>query len=155
MYFIFGDVMLGWRGGFTVLLYPVKGCQYACDLENIKCGATDTHICAHRVPLGNLLCTATVVLGIWCLFRITDFIKTLAGANCGNLWHSGRIRPRQRTEICNFGAPSPLDFFQFSPVDSFSIFSRFTVKLGKQNGPKSVEKIAQFPFGFGLAERGP
>ena len=27
------------------------------------------------------------------------------------LTHSGRVRPRQGTEICNFGAPSPLIYF--------------------------------------------
>ena len=26
---------------------------------------------------------------------------------------SGRVRPQQGTEICNFGAPSPLDSFNF------------------------------------------
>ena len=26
---------------------------------------------------------------------------------------SGHVRPRQGTEICNFGAPSPLDFLNF------------------------------------------
>ena len=32
---------------------------------------------------------------------------------------SGHVRSRQRTEICNFGAPSPVDFFEFSTVDLF------------------------------------
>ena len=32
---------------------------------------------------------------------------------------SGRVPPRQGTEICNFGAPSPVDFFEISPVDFF------------------------------------
>ena len=34
---------------------------------------------------------------------------------------SGHVRPRQRTEICNFGAPSPLYFFWISRVD-FRLF---------------------------------
>ena len=32
------------------------------------------------------------------------------------------VRPRQGTEICNFGAPSPLDYFELSSVD-FSTLS--------------------------------
>ena len=34
---------------------------------------------------------------------------------------TGHVRPRQGTEICNFfwGAPSPLDAFEFSPEDVF------------------------------------
>ena len=35
---------------------------------------------------------------------------------------SGHVRPRQATEICNFGEVSPLDFLQFSLVDRFSVF---------------------------------
>ena len=31
------------------------------------------------------------------------------------VFSSGRVRPRQGTEICNFGAPSPLDFLNFLP----------------------------------------
>ena len=60
---------------------------------------------------------------------------------------SGRVRPRQRTEICNFGAPSPLDFYEFSPVDSFSFFSPgFLCNLVRQS-PQNLEKIARFPGG--------
>ena len=31
----------------------------------------------------------------------------------GSVTLSGRVRPRQRNEICNFGAPSPLDVLSF------------------------------------------
>ena len=34
---------------------------------------------------------------------------------------SGHIRPRQGTELCNFGLPSPLDLLNFSPLDFFLI----------------------------------
>ena len=39
---------------------------------------------------------------------------------------SGRVRPREGTEICNFGAPSPLDFF-FLSFGFLSFFSRFSM----------------------------
>ena len=52
---------------------------------------------------------------------------------------SRRIRPRQRTEICNFGKSS-LDFEEFSPVDVFwegDEDSNFSVSEsgGSVNGP--------------------
>ena len=40
---------------------------------------------------------------------------------------SGHVRPWHGTAICNFGAPSPLDLFEFSPVDISPFFSRFSV----------------------------
>ena len=43
-----------------------------------------------------------------CIHSLLDFSKLET-----QLQESGRVRPRQGTEICNFGAPSPLDFFCF------------------------------------------
>ena len=51
---------------------------------------------------------------------------------------SGRVRPQQGTEICNFAAPSPLDFLEFSSVD-FSCFSWFSVQLRNEIAPKFGE----------------
>ena len=53
-------------------------------------------------------------------------------------WESGHVRPRQGTEICHFGAPSPLHFFNFLQW-IFSLFSRFTVQFSKEMGPKYGE----------------
>ena len=39
---------------------------------------------------------------------------------------SGHVRPRQGTEICNFGVPSPLDFLSFLQWN-FCLFSRRSV----------------------------
>ena len=41
---------------------------------------------------------------------------------------SGCVRQQQGTEICNFGVPSPLDFFEFSPVDFPPFLQVFCVK---------------------------
>ena len=55
---------------------------------------------------------------------------------------AGQVRPRQGTEICNFGAPSPLwggsplDFFAFSPVFMCNLVRR---------APWNVEKVAKNP----------
>ena len=57
---------------------------------------------------------------------------------------SGYVRPRQGTEICNFGAPSPLDFCEFSPVD---VFSPGLLCNLERKWPQNVEKIARFPGG--------
>ena len=53
---------------------------------------------------------------------------------------SGRIRPQQGTEICNFGASSPLEFFGFFS-SAFSSFSRFSVYLSE----KSLQKCGEIP----------
>ena len=60
-------------------------------------------------------------LQIWCL------ICKVSG--------SGHVRPRQATEICNFGAPSPLEALHWI----FCFFSRFSVQFGKTSPPKSGE----------------
>ena len=45
--------------------------------------------------------------------------------------------------ICIFGVPSPLDFFEFSPVDFFSVSLGFLCNLVRFS-PQNVEKIARF-----------
>ena len=50
--------------------------------------------------------------------------------------YSGRVRPQQGTEICNFGAPSRLDFFEFSPVDVILFF--------QVSCRKSLQNVARF-----------
>ena len=55
--------------------------------------------------------------------------------NVGNDHISGHVRPRQGTEICNFGAPSPLEALHWI----FSFFSRFSVQFSKTRPPKSGE----------------
>ena len=57
---------------------------------------------------------------------------------------SGHVRPRQGTEICNFGAPSPLDFFGIFSHGYVSHFSMFSVQFSKDIAQK-VENIARFP----------
>ena len=57
---------------------------------------------------------------------------------------SGRVRPRQRTEICNFGAPSPLNFLDFAPVASLP-FSPGSLCNSVRKSPQKLEKIARFP----------
>ena len=61
---------------------------------------------------------------------------------------SGHVRPRQGTEICNFGAPSPLEALHWI----FCFFSNFYVQFSKtsplksgESSEKSVEKIASNP----------
>ena len=49
--------------------------------------------------------------------------------------YSGPIRPRQGTEICNFGAPSPLEALHWI----FCSFSRFYVQFSKKSPRKSGE----------------
>ena len=56
---------------------------------------------------------------------------------------SGRVWPRQGTEICNFGAPSPLDFWNFS--SGFFPFSGFTEKFSKEIAPKCGEENCPIP----------
>ena len=48
---------------------------------------------------------------------------------------SGRVRPRQGTEICNFGAPSPLEALHWI----FCFFSSFYVQYSKTSPLKSGE----------------
>ena len=48
---------------------------------------------------------------------------------------SGPVRPRQGTEICNFGAPSPLEALHWI----FCSFSRFYVQFSKKSPRKSGE----------------
>ena len=52
------------------------------------------------------------------------------------------MRPRQGTAICNFGAPSPLDFFECSPVDSFPLSPGSLCTLVRKS-PQNVENIAE------------
>ena len=52
---------------------------------------------------------------------------------CG--FGSGQVRPRQGTEICNFGAPSPLEALHWT----FCFFSRFYVQFSKTSPLKSGE----------------
>ena len=60
------------------------------------------------------------------------------------IFSSGRVRPRQGTEICNFGALSPLDFLVFS-CGFFSFLSRLSV-YNKEIAPKCGENC-RFPGG--------
>ena len=53
---------------------------------------------------------------------------------------SGRVRPRQGTEICNFGAPSPLEFFAFSPVFYVQFSKTSPLKSGESSEKSSGEK---------------
>ena len=48
---------------------------------------------------------------------------------------SGRVRPRQGTEICNFGAPSPLEALHWI----FCFFSSISVQFSKTSPLKSGE----------------
>ena len=48
---------------------------------------------------------------------------------------SGQVRPRQGTEICNFGAPSPLEALHWI----FSFFSSIDVQFSKTSPLKSGE----------------
>ena len=59
---------------------------------------------------------------------------------------SGQVRPQQGTEICNFGAPSPLEALRWI----FCLFSIIYVQLSKTSPLKSgevaknpVEKISE------------
>ena len=54
----------------------------------------------------------------------------------------GRIRLRQGTEICNFAAPSPLDFFKISPLDF--LFLQIFCVIEKENRPKRRRKLPDF-----------
>ena len=48
---------------------------------------------------------------------------------------SGQVRPRQGTESCNFGAPTPLEALHWI----FCFFSRFSVQFSKTSPLKSGE----------------
>ena len=67
------------------------------------------------------------------ILRTRGFFWNLKG------FDSGRVRPRQGTEICDFGAPSPLDFFFYFFQWIFLLFSRFTVQLSEEIDPKCGE----------------
>ena len=54
---------------------------------------------------------------------------------------SGQVRPRQGTEICNFGAPSPLEALHWI----FCFFSSIYVQFSKTSPLKSGEKVAKNP----------
>ena len=49
--------------------------------------------------------------------------------------YSGQVRPRQGTEICNFGAPSPLEALHLI----FCFFSSIYVQFSKTSPPKPGE----------------
>ena len=53
---------------------------------------------------------------------------------------SGHVRPRQGTEICNFGAPSPLKALHWT----FCFFSSIYVQFGKTSPLKSGESSEKF-----------
>ena len=50
---------------------------------------------------------------------------------------SGHVRQHEGREICNFGAPSPLDFFEFSPCVLCNL-ARMT--LPQKGGGKKVTR---------------
>ena len=50
----------------------------------------------------------------------------------------------QGTEICNFGAPSPLVLLEFSPVDFFHFLQGFLFNLVRKS-PQNVEKNCPIP----------
>ena len=51
------------------------------------------------------------------------------------MYLSGQVRPRQGTEICNFGAPSPLEALHWI----FCFFSSIYVQISKTSPLKSRE----------------
>ena len=53
----------------------------------------------------------------------------------GIILNSGHVRPRQGTEICNFGAPSPLEALHWI----FGFFSSIYVQFSKTSPLKSGE----------------
>ena len=53
-----------------------------------------------------------------------------------NSRNSGQVRPRQGTEICNFGAPSPLEALHWI----FCFFSSIDVQFSKTSPLKSGER---------------
>ena len=67
-----------------------------------------------------------------------------------SLSYSVHVRPQQGTKICDFGAPSPLDFLILIQR-IFFIFSRFLCNLPRTS-PQNVGKIARFPVGEGSVE---
>ena len=61
---------------------------------------------------------------------------------------SGQVRPRQGTEICNFGAPSPLEALHWIFCFFSSIYLQFSKTSPLKSGESSenpVEKIASNP----------
>ena len=52
----------------------------------------------------------------------------------------------EKKQICNFGAPSPLDSFEFSQVDSCLFSPGFMCNLVRKS-PQNVEKMVRFPGG--------
>ena len=61
---------------------------------------------------------------------------------------SGQVRPRQGTEICNFGAPSPLEALHWIFCFFSSIYVQFRKTSPLKSGESSenpVEKIASNP----------
>ena len=63
---------------------------------------------------------------------------------------SGHVRPRQGTDICNFRAPSPLDFL-VSPVYVLPFSPGALCNLVRKS-PQHMEKIARSPGGEKSAE---
>ena len=57
---------------------------------------------------------------------------------------SGDLRPRQGTEICNFGEISPLDSLNF-PSGIFSFSQVYRACNLVRESPQNVENIAPFP----------
>ena len=55
------------------------------------------------------------------LFGFPGF-RVLYGAGGGKIILSGQVRPRQGTEICNFGATSPLEALHWIFCFSSSIY---------------------------------
>ena len=61
--------------------------------------------------------------------------------------YSGQVRPRQGTEICNFGAPSPLEALHWIFCFSSSIYVQFSktspLKSGESSGKSSGENCVR------------
>ena len=71
-------------------------------------------------------------------------VISLPPRDWGSVLESGHVRPRQGTEICNFGASSPLILGEVSPVDFFPFSPGFLFDLVRKS-PQNTENIARFP----------
>ena len=69
------------------------------------------------------------------VFRIRYFCRSIRVRSRWSTPKSGHVRPRQGTEICNFGAPSPLEALHWI----FCFFSSIYVQFSKTSPLKSGE----------------
>ena len=74
--------------------------------------------------------------------RILEFVDDILDDKL-HVQSSGPIRPRQGTEICNFGAPSPLEALHWIFCSFFGFYVQFSKKSPRKSGESSEKSSGE------------